>query len=397
VQPTLAVPATSPTSAAASPQAASKDNTAEGLRGLTAITVFLAHFFVAFFPRGFDYLYPGLQTSPATDGTVERILRMPFISILWNGNFVCIFFVLSGYVLSRPYYFGNRLETLRDRHLKRYLRLSIPIAASVFIGYFMMKYGLLLNHAGAAVSHSDWLNSYFAFIPTFPDALRDATYRVILLRADRFNPPLWTMKIEFIGSLITFSFYTLMPQGNWRKVIHYAIAVLTIGVLAGKDGIFYYSFLLGGLIWALPKPSGIYTWLLLAGAWLLESFQYTPLFHWMPDPVAWDQKFFYGVLGAFAVLWFLRSGAWDGFLGSVPMRSLGRIAYSMYVTHFFILCTFSCWFMMHWYGRVPRPVWASADLVLSALIIFTVGYVFERLVDRPGTRFANWVIGRPPV
>ena len=151
MQPTLAVPATTAT---ALPKAASKDNTAEGLRGLTAITVFLAHFFVAFFPRGFDYLYPGLQTSPATDGTIERILRMPFISILWNGNFVCIFFVLSGYVLSRPYYFGNRLETLRDRHLKRYLRLSIPIAASVFIGYFMMKYGLLLNHPGAAVSHS---------------------------------------------------------------------------------------------------------------------------------------------------------------------------------------------------------------------------------------------------
>ena len=74
---------------------------------------------------------------------------MPFLSILWNGNFaVCIFFVLSGYVLSRPYYFGNRLETLRERHLKRYLRLSIPIAASVFIGYFMMKYGLLLESRG---------------------------------------------------------------------------------------------------------------------------------------------------------------------------------------------------------------------------------------------------------
>jgi len=88
---------------------AARDNTADGLRGLTAITVFLAHFFVAFFPRGFDHLYPGLQTSPATDGTIEHILRLPFISILWNGNFVCIFFVLSGYVLSRPYYFGNRL------------------------------------------------------------------------------------------------------------------------------------------------------------------------------------------------------------------------------------------------------------------------------------------------
>ena len=81
----------------------------------------------------------------------------------------------------------------------------------------------------------DWLNSYFAFTPSFLDALRDATYRVILLGADRYNPPLWTMKVEFIGSLITFAFYTLMPaQGLWRKGIHYAIAILTIGILAGQ-------------------------------------------------------------------------------------------------------------------------------------------------------------------
>jgi len=393
VQPTLAVPATSAT---APLKAASKDNTAEGLRGLTAITVFLAHFFVAFFPRGFDYLYPGLQTSPATDATIEKILRMPFISILWNGNFVCIFFVLSGYVLSRPYYFGNRLEVLRDRYLKRYLRLSAPIAASVFVGYILTKYGLLLNHAAAAVSHSDWLNSYFAFIPAFPDAVRDAVYRVILLGEDRYNPPLWTMKVEFIGSLITFAFYTLMPApGVWRKLLHYAITVLTIGVLAGKDGVFYYAFLLGGLIWVLPKPRGPYKWLLLGTGWFLASFQYDALFNWMPDPLVWDQKFSYSVAGAFLVLWSLRSGMCDRFLASSPMLRLGRLSFSLYLVHFFVIGTFSCWFMLRTQGRLPRPLWASADLLLSALLIFVVAYVFERLVDRPGTRFANWVIGRP--
>ena len=393
MQPILAVPATV---AAPAPAVTARDNTAEGLRGLAAVTVFLAHFCLSFFPRGFDNLYPGLQTSPAADATIERILRLPFISILWNGNFaVCIFFVLSGYVLSRPYYFGNRLETLRDRHLKRYLRLSVPIAASVFIGYILMTNGLLWNHAGAAVSHSDWLNTYFAFTPAFPGALRDATYRVILLGEDRYNPPLWTMKVEFIGSLITFSFYTLMPaQGIWRKGIHYAIAVLIIGVLAGKDGVFYYAFLLGGLIWALPKPRGAYKWLLLGAGWFLASFQYDALFRWMPDPVVWDQKYSYSVAGAFLVMWSLRSGICDGLLASSPMRLLGRLSFSLYLTHFFVLSTFSCWFLVRMQGRVPRPVWASADLLLSGLLLFAAAGVFERLVDRPGMRFANWSIGR---
>jgi len=393
VQPTLAVPATP---ASIPPPVTARDNTAEGLRGLAAVTVFLAHFCLSFFPRGFDRLYPGLQTSPATDATIEKILRLPFLSILWNGNFaVCIFFVLSGYVLSRPYYSGNRLETLRDRYLKRYLRLSAPIAASVFIGYVLLKSGLLWNHAGAAISHSDWLNSYFSFTPSFLDALSDATYRVILLGADRFNPPLWTMKVEFIGSLITFAFYTLMPsQGAWRKTIHYAIAVLTIGVLAGKDGVFYYAFLLGGLIWALPKPSGVFKWLLLFAGWFLASFQYDALFRWMPDPQVWDEKYSYSVAGAFLVLWSLRSGMCDGFLASPPMLRLGRLSFSLYLTHFFVISTFSCWFLVQMQGRLSRPLWASADLLLSALLLFAAAAVFERLVDRPGTNFASWFIGR---
>jgi len=278
--------------------------------------------------------------------------------------------------------------------LKRYLRLGIPIAVSVFIGYILLKFGWFWNHAAATtVSHSDWLNGYFAFQPGFTDALRDATYRVMLLGFDRYNPPLWTMKIEFIGSLITLSFYALMPaQGVWRKAIHYAIAVLSIGLLANKDAVFYYAFLLGGLIWILPKPRGAFKWLLLAAAWCLESFQYDGLFRWMPNPVIWDEKFFYGVLGAFLILWFLRSGAWDGFLGSTPMRVLGRVAYSMYLTHFFILCTFSCWFSLLLQAHVPRVVWASADLVLSALLIFAAGWVYERVVDRSGMQFSQWFV-----
>ena len=372
-----------------------KDSTADGLRGAVALLVFSTHFLVAFFPRGFDLLLPGLQTSPASDGAIERILRLPFISIFWNGNFMVMFFVISGYVLSRPYYFGNQLDTLRDRNLRRYLRLGIPTAASVFIGYVLLKYGLLWNHAAAAISHSDWLNSYYAFKPTFLDALRDATYRVLLMRADQFNPPLWTMKIEFIGSLITFALYTLMPaSGLWRKIIHYAITVLTIGVLADRDGNYYYAFLRGGLIWILPKPQGAYKWLLLTAALYLECFQYDSFFRWMPDPGVWDQKFFYGVIGGFLMFWFLRSGAWDRVLTSAPIRMLGRASYSMYLTHFFVLCTFSSWFFVRMQGRASRPVWAAADLLLSTVLVFAAGSIFAALVDRPGTRFAKRFIGR---
>jgi len=373
-----------------------KDYTAEGLRGLAAVTVFLAHFGLSFFPGGFNTLYPGLQSSPAADGRIEAVLRLPLVSILWNGNFaVCIFFVLSGFVLSKPYYSGNQLETLRERYLKRYLRLSIPIAASVLIGYLLMKSGLLASAAAAETSHSDWLKSYWDFAPSLPDALRDAAYRVIFLGEYRYNPPLWTMKVEFIGSLITFAFYALMPgKGAWRKFLHYAIVVVSVGIFTQRDAIFYYAFLLGGLLWALPRPEGIYRYVTLGAGLLLASFQYRAGFRWMPDPILWDQKYFYSVIGAFFVMWSLRSGIVDRFLAARPMRILGRMSFSLYLTHFFVLSTFSCWFYARFQAQLPRAAWASADLLLSTAVLFPAAYAFERVVDRSGIRFSKWFVTR---
>lgn len=378
------------------PVASGKDYTAEGVRGLAALTVFFAHFGLCFFPGGFNTLYPGLQTSPAAEGAIEAFLRTPLLTLLWNGNFaVCIFFVLSGFVLSKPYYAGNQIETLRDRYLKRYLRLSIPIAASVLLGYALMRAGLLRSAAAAELSHSDWLKTYWSFSPSFADALRDAAYRVIFLGEFRFNPPLWTMKIEFIGSLITFAFYALMPEGSaWRKALHFIIAIVSVGIFTQREAIFYYAFLLGGQLWSLPRPKGTYKYLALGAGLLVSSFQYRPGFAWLPDPVWWDQKYFYSVLGAFFVLWSLRSGIADRLLAAAPMRVLGRISFSLYLTHFLVLGTFSCWFYVRYQGQFARAVWAPADLLLSTLLLLPTAYCFERIIDRNGIRFAKWFVAR---
>ena len=376
-----------------SPKPVGKDYTAEGLRGLAALNVFFAHFFLCFFPHGFDALFPGLQTSPAADGPVESILRWPGASVLWNGNFaVAIFFVLSGFVLSRPYYAGNHLETLRDRYLKRYLRLGIPSAASVLIGYLLLRGHLLTNLGAATLSHSDWLRSYFAFPATLGGALQDSAYRVIFLGESRYNPPLWTMKIEFIGSLITLAFYTLMPGTVWRKLLHYAIAVVAIGIFTQRDSIYYYAFLLGGLLWILPKPGAVVRYVLLGAGLVLASYQYDASFRWLPQTTWYEAKWFYNVIGAFLIMWALRSGMLDRFLASPPLRLLGRMSFSVYLTHFFVLMTFTCWFYLQFSRGWSTVTWVSSDLFLSLVILFAVAYVFERVVDRSAIRFARWFV-----
>ena len=378
------------------PKKAAKDYTAEGLRGLAALNVFFSHFFLVFFPLGFDKLFPGLQTSPAYNGAMEHFLRLPFISILWNGNFaVCVFFALSGFVLSKPYYDGPGLESLRDRYLKRYLRLSVPIAGSILIGFLLLKLGWLRNLDAAALTHSDWYRQYFTFIPTWPGAVQDMLYRSIFLGETRYNPPLWTMRLEFVGSLLTFAFYTLMPHGNWRKVLHYAIALVCIGFFAQKDAIYYFAFLAGGLIWVLPRPRSNAFVLLTVTAIFFGAYQFSAPFTWLPNPVLYEIKAFYNVLGAFLLLWALRSGYCDGVLASAPMRNLGRMSFSFYLTHFFVIGTFSCWFYLQWAARWPRAAVTSLDCIFSLLLALAAAHFFELFVDRRGIEWSKRLLGAP--
>lgn len=381
-------------------RASSKDYTAEGLRGLAALNVFFSHFFLTFFPLGFTNLFPGLQKSAAADGAMEHFLRLPFLSILWNGNFaVCVFFVLSGYVLSKPYYDGRRMDALRDRYLKRYFRLSIPIAASVFLGWALLTAGTLQHLKAAGISHSDWLTTYLVFPGTFWEAVKDALYRVIFLGEFRFNPPLWTMRVEFIGSLIIFAFYALMPEGRKRKILHYTIALVSLGLLTGSDAVYYYAFLAGAALWNGRAPRRL-AWVLLACGWYLGAFQFDAWYNWLPVVSqaipSWDVKAFYNVLGAIALFAALRSGVADKLLASSAGRTLGRLSFSLYLTHFFVICTFSSWFFVTFIGRWSRALVSSVDFVLSLALLLIVAWLFERLVDRPGIGLSQRIVMKTP-
>jgi peptidoglycan/LPS O-acetylase OafA/YrhL len=377
-----------------------KNFAAEGLRGLAALNVYFSHFFLAFFPLGFTNLLPGLQTSPAVDSTMERLLRLPFASLLWNGNFaVCVFFVLSGFVLSKPYYAGKRLEALRDRYLKRYLRLSIPIAASVLIGFAVMKLHLLHNLPASTISHSDWLKQQFAFAPSFSWAVRELVYRSIFLGEFDYNSPLWTMHVEFIGSLITFAFYTLMPVGVWRQALHYIIAIACICLFLPHDAVYYLAFLLGGLVWAIPKPRAAIAWTLLAVGLYFGAFQlgrpFTLWINALPNLEFYSSKNFYNVLGAFFLLWSMRGGLLDRFLACAPLRHLGRISFSLYLTHFFVLTTFSCWFFFAYSAHWTRGTVVAVDWLLSSILVLITAFVFERLVDRQGIKWSKRFVAGP--
>jgi peptidoglycan/LPS O-acetylase OafA/YrhL len=93
----------------------------DSLRGLAATTVVLSHLAV---------VLPNLYV-------LEKFKNTPF-QILWAGHeAVILFFLLSGFVLSLPFYTNNQL-VYRDYLIRRICRIYIPYIVSVFMAMILM-------------------------------------------------------------------------------------------------------------------------------------------------------------------------------------------------------------------------------------------------------------------
>lgn len=101
-----------------------KDRSADGLRGMAAFNVAICHFVSAFLPAMLHKNYPSIFSESIEKSAIFDFLTSPPATLFFNGNFaVVLFFVLSGYVLTIPYFAKNEKTVIQKRLWARYLRL----------------------------------------------------------------------------------------------------------------------------------------------------------------------------------------------------------------------------------------------------------------------------------
>ncbi len=208
----------------------------DGIRGWAALCVVVFHL------------------SWETFGIIEPQLRFWPTKFFLDGPLaVYVFFILSGDALSYRYILNRNPEILTKSILKRYFRLTMPIAASCLTVFLLMKFGLTWNtQAGAIVHREDWLGQFIQFPPSFKNMLHYALVNVYVNHtlANSYNPFLWTMSIEMIGSLLVFSFlFTINHQKN--PII---LASLIAIFLAALNTFFSLFFI--GIIFSLLRSRG---------------------------------------------------------------------------------------------------------------------------------------------
>ncbi len=189
-----------------------RDISLDAMRGIAALAVFGWHGLLAFYPEFSGYL---------GSTSVEDSVRSRFWFAALNGpGAVAFFFVLSGFVLSRPYVLTGEKSILVRGLIKRWPRLAGPVLATVLASWLLFKAGAYFYQPAAALTHSSWFAHFGgayagqAFEPTLVSAALQGAFLTFLRGDYTYDSSLWTMVYEFYGSLMVYALGFLIVQGT---------------------------------------------------------------------------------------------------------------------------------------------------------------------------------------
>lgn len=206
-----------------------KINWISGIKGICAIIVLLRHFANAFLPA--------LHTGNIADTkffwrgfSIENIVNNSPLYLLINGGYVVyIFWLISAFLLSF-YYFSYENDNLQmaKKAIKRYVGLLFIILVTYLMAYFLMKGNFFYNIYAGKVSNSEWFCGFYNWNPSFLQVLQSLFLDTFLTANVPFNPVLWTLKVEFLGTLLEIFLLIMFSKLKNMKAIICIVAIFLI-------------------------------------------------------------------------------------------------------------------------------------------------------------------------
>lgn len=367
---------------------------------MAALIVVFYHFISIFYPA-----IMGIAGAPVHSPYDVLIAKTP-LSFLFAGNFaVVVFFVLSGFVLTVKY-FSSSGGSLFPAAVKRYVRL-MPIAlVSVLLGYFLSA--LHLVYFGAASPLTGSVFAYFLFEPSLGGALFQGLVTAFSVQQPltlSYNPVLWTIYYEMVGSLLVFGLATL-AKGQPKRWLLYLVAAI----------VFVDSYFVGFIVGAaladlyatrpvifekIRNSSAVYKW----GALLLAISM--AAYHIGRNPVYFGK--YWNSLTLFstdfdisktilqltaAVIIIVLALSWTKytkFLELRPLQWLGKVSYALYAIHLLILYSLTCWLFVKLYPHLGYNFSAAVSLAASLPVMFVASMFLHRYIEVPSIKLASKV------
>lgn len=360
-----------------------KVHSAESLRGLACLAVVFSHFFGTFFPQLHNFYGSNLPKFEF----IELIYNSPFAFFYSGTGAVFVFFVLSGYVLTLSFLKSkDSKRKLKESLIKRYPRLAIPAIFSCLLMWVVLHFSVDLENV------SEWFRSVGAKTPNLLEAIYSGAIGSFIFGEAKYNPVLWTMQIELLGSLIVY----LICFFQKNNIIKYALVVISI--LASMSLSFMaflgiLSFILGHFLYFFSRriPEFICIFLFVVGLYFCgahnESASYTVFSKILGERTYNILNFFGGGLIVFASI---KSNIIDNFFNKNILLSLGKLSFSIYLVHIPIMYILGVpifnIFLNEGFNFVAS---ALISIFISLLFTIALSVFYSRYIDDFAIRFSN--------
>jgi peptidoglycan/LPS O-acetylase OafA/YrhL len=344
----------------------------QSLRGIAAFTVMIAH-------------SVGYYEAPSW-----------FISAAWIFNArgaVVVFFVLSGYVLTRS--LRNSAfdqDAIVRFYVRRLFRLypAIWVASTLGLGYlFALHWRIPVDHGGPGILR--------AFRPDRFDLVHIAASYAGMLAF--ILPPLWSIFVELVASVwIPGIAFLVFHRPRWLPGL-LALSILVSFTIGERTyyhiGLYFMDFVVGAGL-ALPGLAGTIfgrapaKLVFATGLAIMASTPFLPTDYWSPFAMSVETVAAVLAIGALV-------GA-DGRTSLLKPRFLlfiGDISYSVYLLQDVVLCTLAKMFALAGLGGDRIEI---SLLLVGATCVVTVplawaSYVF---VETPGIQLGKAVLSGWP-
>ncbi len=365
------------------------------LRGLASVQVLLSHVMLAFFTG------TALAT-PASKTLIGYVAASPLFFAIDGASAVCIFFVLSGYVLTPVF---THSGAANGRIIgSRYLRLGIPaLAACGFSALLFQVFGGY-NQTAGALANLQWLSDGWR-----PSAdlwfVKDALVNGVILgfqnasmvswfgipvtslapMSNSYVTPLWTLSLEFYGSILVLLF---ARSRSWTLLILAAVILGRTYMVCFIAGHVAARFDLGGKRLLVSWPvavaaAAIGLCVCMAG----HFWSPTPITHFCalssqilpPCPLGMPD-YLIRVYGASVfTLGVMQCAPIRAFLAHDRLRALGRLSFPIYLTHWPIIFGLGSFIVVLFAPRVGLIPARFLAVIASIMVTILAAVYFERI------------------
>lgn len=347
-----------------------------GMKGMGALIVLLHHFFYCF--------YPLFCAEGQTSSCLERI---PVVNLFLNGNFaVCLFLILSGYLVSLQCSTYHSLSDYGEAVSKRYLRLALPLLVPTLFSYLLYSFGLFRIHEVSAELMNGMTVDYYQNIK--PRHLL-ASLVLAPFGYSVLNGPYWMLDAILLGSYLVMLVHLACGNLSMGKRLLLLCFILSITYYYQP---YYACPLIGVLLREMDRKMEplkdvwrhVMAFILLGIAIALCCLQ----------EGVFQFEIHLNVLSACCfILSVLVSPLLRALFSLRAMDGVGRISMGIYVFHWPVICSFSCWLFLH--GRMGVSPWMMSGLfLLSAILVVMLAWAYHKWVEPIAAKTGRMILQR---